>query len=128
MKFWEKWWNRNRSASKQDKVGIYWSQSGVTLAHISGTARVPMLRQLVQWDQTQSESGQITLSKQVADLNLQGSLANVLISPSDCQIFLIDQPQVPENEKKEAVHWQIAGMIDFPIEDATVDYIELPYK
>jgi MSHA biogenesis protein MshI len=116
------------ATQKKDQVGIYLSKEGLTFAYMSGNTQSSILQQLLQLDEINPQTQQFMIKEKVTSLHLQGTKTTVLLSQKDCQIFLMEQPKVQESEKKEAVRWQIASIIDFPIEEAIVDYIELPSK
>jgi MSHA biogenesis protein MshI len=42
------------------------------------------------------------------------------------QFLQVDPPDVPPEELKEAVRWRIKGMVDFPVDKAVLDVLEVP--
>lgn len=42
------------------------------------------------------------------------------------QFLQVEPPDVPDAELKEAVRWRIKGMVDFPVDKATLDILEVP--
>lgn len=50
---------------------------------------------------------------------------NLVLSRGEYQLLLIDAPPVAPHELRMAVRWRIKDMIDFPIDDATVDVVRL---
>src|SRR5687768_16775723 len=49
-----------------------------------------------------------------------------LLPRNEYQIVLVDAPSVPADEVKAALRWRIKDMIDYPVDEATVDMLELP--
>jgi len=49
-----------------------------------------------------------------------------VIQQQDRQLLLIEAPAVESAELKEAARWKIKDMIDFSIEEAVIDVIEIP--
>lgn len=49
-----------------------------------------------------------------------------LLSPGEYQIVMVDAPNVPVNELKTAVRWKIKDGLNFHIDDATVDVLQIP--
>ena len=49
-----------------------------------------------------------------------------LLRHGEYQVMQMDTPQVPVEERKEALRWQVKDMIDFPVEDITLDTLEIP--
>lgn len=50
---------------------------------------------------------------------------SLVLSPGEYQLLPLDAPTVPPQEMKMAVRWRIKDLIDFPVDDATVDVIRL---
>jgi len=49
-----------------------------------------------------------------------------VLNRTEYQLLQIDAIDVPPAELKQAVRWSIKDIIDFPVEEATVDVLELP--
>lgn len=112
---------------KDDKqLGVQFSHNGirVALTNVSEKALMDVeFHEANEWAQQKA-----FLEKKIAEFNLHQTPTTVLIPQSDYQIFLIEQAVVPGEEKREAVRWRIAEYIDFPVEEAVVDYLEVPQK
>ncbi|MDQ1315327.1 MAG: biosis protein MshI [Pseudomonadota bacterium] len=52
---------------------------------------------------------------------------SLVLRPSDYKLRLLDAPNVPADEVKSAVRWQIQDMLDFHASDGTVDVLEVPH-
>ena len=59
-------------------------------------------------------------------MGLTGVAVNYVLSPSQYSILMIEAPQVPLEEMRQAVKWRIKDLISFNAEDAVVDVIPLP--
>ena len=49
-----------------------------------------------------------------------------LLSSGEYQILSVDAPNVPANELKAAIRWHLKGMLDFPVDEATIDVLDVP--
>jgi MSHA biogenesis protein MshI len=49
-----------------------------------------------------------------------------LLEPAQYQILLVEAPTVKRDELKAALRWKIKDMLDYPVDDATVDMLDLP--
>lgn len=49
-----------------------------------------------------------------------------LMAPGEYQLLTVDAPTVPPAELKSAVRWSVQGLIDFHIDDATIDILDIP--
>jgi MSHA biogenesis protein MshI len=52
---------------------------------------------------------------------------SLVLNPADYRLRLLDAPNVPAEELKSAVRWQIQDMLDFHADDGTVDVLEVPH-
>lgn len=57
---------------------------------------------------------------------LLGTHTSVVLPESSYQILLVERPEVPDEELAEALRWRIKDLISFDVEQAVIDYIELP--
>ena len=49
-----------------------------------------------------------------------------VLSPSDYQLLLVEAPNVPTTELKTAVRWRLKDMLDYHVDDATIDVLDIP--
>ena len=52
---------------------------------------------------------------------------SLVLGPEDYKLRLLDAPNVPPDELKAAVCWQIQDMLDFHASDGTVDVLQVPH-
>jgi MSHA biogenesis protein MshI len=63
------------------------------------------------------------LAQQTKRLKLKGMACTVVLAPEDCELLLLEAPQVPTNEIKQALRWRLKGLSDIAPEEAEVDYV-----
>lgn len=52
-----------------------------------------------------------------------------LLLPRDAyRLAVMPEPDVPAAELAQSVRWQLAGTLDFPVEDAAVDFLKIPTR
>src|SRR5204862_6894119 len=49
-----------------------------------------------------------------------------VLAQADYQMLLVEAPNVKREELKAAVRWRIKDMIDYPVDGATVDVLDVP--
>jgi MSHA biogenesis protein MshI len=49
-----------------------------------------------------------------------------VLRPQDYQLTLVDAPTVPAAELKKAIRWQVKDMLDYHVDDATIDILDVP--
>jgi MSHA biogenesis protein MshI len=52
--------------------------------------------------------------------------ANVVLRRNDYRVLPFEPPEMPLEEQREAVRWQIADALDFSAEDAAIDLLTVP--
>ena len=53
--------------------------------------------------------------------------ASLVLSPAVYKMRMLDAPNVPADELRSAVRWQIQDMLDYHPDDGTVDILEVPH-
>jgi MSHA biogenesis protein MshI len=62
------------------------------------------------------------------ELRTNGFRCATLLNGHEYQMLAVDSPNVPPDELKKAVSWRLKDLIDFPVDDATVDLLEIPVE
>ncbi len=71
-------------------------------------------------------SPEAALQEAVVRRGLGRSRCVGLLCQGEYSLLQVEPPPVPEDELKEAVRWQIADLIDYPIDDAVIDVFQVP--
>jgi hypothetical protein len=66
------------------------------------------------------------LAKSARNLALGGHHCTTVLQPGDYQLLVLDAPNVPREELRAAIRWRIKDMIDYHVDDATVDVLDIP--
>lgn len=60
------------------------------------------------------------------ELKLASYRCTTLLHVGEYQILQVEPPEVPAEELKEALRWRIKEMINYPVEEATLDVLNIP--
>jgi MSHA biogenesis protein MshI len=60
------------------------------------------------------------------ELNLGRYQCSTMLRAGEYDILLVDAPNVPRAEMKSALRWKVKGMVDYPVEEATLDFLVIP--
>lgn len=72
-------------------------------------------------------SGQAeTLQRLRRELHLERFRCSTLLPAPQYQLQLLDAPNVPDAELKSAVRWKLKDFLEYPVESATVDVVQIP--
>lgn len=57
---------------------------------------------------------------------LEQTPCNLVLDPDEYHLLLVEAPDVPDSELRDALRWRIRELIDFPLEEAVIDVFDLP--
>jgi MSHA biogenesis protein MshI len=66
------------------------------------------------------------LEKAGRELHAGGYRCSTLLGGGDYHMLAVDAPNVPPDELKTAVRWRLKDMLDFHVDDATIDVLGIP--
>ena len=118
--------SKTKKSKPAGMLGIEAGPQGIALAHV---VRVPGARPLLPYCghlEGSVDAQAALLEKAVSERALQGLPTNVLLHPSEYQMFLLEAPEVPSQELRDAMRWRIKDMISQPLDDVVIDCLALP--
>lgn len=66
------------------------------------------------------------VEKLAKDLRLDRYECATLLRPGEYQLLLVEAPTVPQAELKSAIRWRIKDLLDYHVDDATLDVLDIP--
>lgn len=67
-----------------------------------------------------------SLDKLAKDLNGAHYSCSNLLSAREYQLLSVEAPNVPAEELKTAIRWRLKDMLDYHVDDATIDVLDVP--
>ncbi|MEQ9451406.1 MAG: hypothetical protein RJQ07_07445 [Pseudomonadales bacterium] len=67
------------------------------------------------------------LREQLRSLQVMGMNCNLVLAPEFYALQLMEKPEVPDAELKEAVRWKLQDQVEFSVENAVLDVFPMPY-
>jgi len=97
----------------------------IALAHVvRGAGTRPEIRLL---DSFRVDGGEVeALQRLRAARRLQAHACTTLMAAGEYTLSQMDAPNVPLAERKEAVRWALKGLVDYPVDHACVDVLDIP--
>lgn len=68
----------------------------------------------------------VVLEKLGKELHAERYYCINLMAANEYQLLSVEAPNVPSDELKTAIRWRLKDMLDFHIDDATVDVLDVP--
>lgn len=60
------------------------------------------------------------------DARLERYQCATLLEPGEYQMLLVEAPAVPVTELRNAIRWRVKDMLDYHLDDATIDVLDVP--
>jgi MSHA biogenesis protein MshI len=107
-------------------LAIGFSDDGMCAAHINrSTSGMPKVELLAFYPLSEPITG-TALERLAKDLQAPRYDCGTLLRSDEYQLLSVDAPNVPSTELKTAIRWRLKDMLDFHIDDATIDVLDVP--
>lgn len=96
----------------------------VSLTHVrhEGARAVAEFAEEREWEPKEPRS----LERIAKEFGARRFACTTLLKPSEYQILLVNAPAVKRDELKPAIRWRIKDMLDYHVDDATIDVLDIP--
>lgn len=107
-------------------TGVGLRSDGVCVVRIErATGRLPALT-LADFRPWGDQGQEKVLERVAHDYDLGHSRCTTVLDANEYSLLLTEAPDVPPDELRAAIRWRIKDLIDFHINDATLDVFDLP--
>ena len=118
--------SKTKKSKPAGMLGIEAGPQGIALAQVVRAAGARPMLPYCEHLEGSADAQAALLEKTVSERALQGLPANVLLHPSEYQMFLLEAPEVPPQELRDAMRWRIKDMISQSLDDVVIDCFALP--
>ncbi len=73
-----------------------------------------------------SEVNSSALERVRRELQLENARFTTLLAPNEYQMMMVEAPNVPVDELKTAIRWKIKDSLNYHVDDATIDVLQIP--
>ena len=111
-------------ASAPGWLAVDLGKTRVRVAHVRPGGERPEVEFAEErdWDAADPKS----LERVAREFDARRFRCTTLLKPADYQILLVEAPAVTREELKPALRWRIKDMLEYPVEDATIDVLDVP--
>lgn len=117
---WRRWFKQS-----DQYVGLHWGAGQLSLAVSSPAKGRGQIRQS-ECLTTGTESFASELAAWVDRHQLAGSACHFVLPSHHYHVIQVAKPAVPDAEVREALRWRVRDLLDYPAEEAVVDWYPLP--
>lgn len=119
-------WFAKRKITADGLLGIETGPEGIALARVQRVpGEAPRLLDCLFRKAAPAEQP-AALRALVAERGLAGMPVNLVLHPATYQMLLLDAPDVPAEELRDAMRWRVKDLIAEPLEQVVVDAFPLP--
>lgn len=106
---------------------IAFDDEGVRIAVVKRQPAAKPLVALAALYPSAATSRPATLEKLGKDLHANSYHCSTVLGGGEYQLLAVDAPNVPREELKIAIRWRLKDMLDFPVDAATIDVLDMPF-
>lgn len=114
------------SRSNKEKGWLVMEESPEELKYVHASASPGGRPSIDSWSSVKSDASAASLERIAKEKRLDRYRRAVLLRPGEYQLVMVDAPAVPADEIKGAVRWSLKDMLDYPVENATLDVLDIP--
>ena len=119
---------RRRGVTADGLVCIEMHPDGIGLARLLDTAAERPRLAICEFHSKQAGDPAAAAVRQIRDQDAAGARCVVALSPDFYSLHLVDAPDVQPEEIAASARWMVRDLIDFPVEEAVVDWFEVPQQ
>ncbi|SFG85716.1 hypothetical protein [Neptunomonas qingdaonensis] len=117
---------RKKNSRSNGLVAIHLLPEGVALACVASVENKRKLTAAAFLNVSDPLNNPAIVATSVSEAGMANSRCSLVLSSGEYQLVLIEAPDVPKEELKEALLWRVKDMIQYSTDDAIIDYYELP--
>jgi MSHA biogenesis protein MshI len=105
-------------------LAVSFDDASLRFAHARREAGVRAL--VSAYGERELGAGKGTLERLAREFKLSHYQCSSLLSAGEYDLLLVEAPKVPRAELKSALRWKVKDMVDYKIDEATLDVLEIP--
>jgi len=107
-------------------TGVGLPPEGVCMVRVEHPAGRPAVTEFDFQPREAGENPEKTLARLADEYDLKHFRCTTVMDQADYSLLLTEAPDVPADELRSALRWRIKDLIDFHINDATLDVFDVP--
>jgi MSHA biogenesis protein MshI len=116
----------NKTKKSDGWMAITFSGDEVCAAHVRRASSAKPVVTLASSHAGAAASAEAALEKLGRECHADRHQCTTLLASHEYQILSVDSPNVPPTELKTAIRWRLKDLLDFHIDDATIDVLDIP--
>jgi MSHA biogenesis protein MshI len=96
------------------------------LSYVHGVQSASGTCAVSRFGRVEIEAKPNALERLARELHFERYQCATLLNPGDYQLLLVEAPAVPQAELKSAIRWRVKDMLDYHVDDAAMDVLDIP--
>jgi len=101
-------------------------EDGISVARVERQPAAKPIVKLAVFHPVAPSLSAEALARAVRDAQAGNFTGSTLLAGGEYQLLQVEAPNVPQDELKTAVRWRLKDMLDFHVDDATIDVLDIP--
>jgi MSHA biogenesis protein MshI len=116
----------SKTKKSAGSIVINFQKDGICAASITRSALAQPEVKLLAFFPDEKTPTPASLEKLAKEVHADRYACSTLLASNEYQILSVDAPNVPAEELKTAIRWRLKDMLDFHVDDATIDVLDVP--
>jgi len=105
-------------------LAVSFDETTVEFAH-ARRVRGPKAAQVSTYA-TRDLGADASIDRVKRDHKLSSYQCSTMLRPGEYDLLLVEAPNVPRAEMKSALRWKVKDMVDYAMDEATIDFLDIP--
>ncbi len=114
----------NRDLRDTGWVSVSFGNNGIYVAEAKYVGVRPQVKRCAFYPT--SEASSAILEKIRKEAELEGGRYTTVLGSNEYQLMMVEAPSVPVDELKTAIRWKIKDSLNYHVDDATIDVLQIP--
>jgi MSHA biogenesis protein MshI len=115
-----------RTKKKDGWITVSFSRDGICAGRVQRRGDARAVVELSAFYPHAASRSAEALERAVRDLKAANYRFGTMLGGGEYQMLTVEAPNVPQDELKTAVRWRLKDMLDFHVDDATIDVLDIP--
>jgi MSHA biogenesis protein MshI len=107
-------------------MAISFQDDGIGTAYVRRSATGAPVVERISFHASDKSASAQPLEKLAKEFQAARYHCTSLLAENEYQLLSVDAPNVPPDELKTAIRWRLKDMLDFHVDDATIDVLDVP--
>jgi len=116
----------SKARKKEGILVTSFHADGISVARVERQPAAKPIVKLAAFHPVTPSLSADALARAVRDTQAGNFTGSTLLAGGEYQLLQVEAPNVPQDELKTAVRWRLKDMLDFHIDDATIDVLDIP--